>query len=169
MEKDAHASNGCLETMNMRRGNEPHSTNDRKHVRPRSTGAPGRFVIALSDDELRYSEIPIDRPSANTEENPTTATVRDASFRRLALAATVNDVITPSTPPSMVAFKKDMSLFFFALEKKATEFVSNKIVPNTQLSLGSDNRTIGMGMLGDGRGTRITISKVSSHTLHTHR
>jgi hypothetical protein len=62
-------------------------------------------VIARSEDELRYSEIPMDNPSATTDENPTTTTVDVASFMRLAAAATAKLVITPSTPPKTNAFK----------------------------------------------------------------
>ena len=80
---------------------------------PSHIGFPVRFVIAFSEEELRYSEIPIDKASAITEENPTIVTVEVASSIMLAPAATAKLVITPSTPPIIDAFRYDI----FSYEK----------------------------------------------------
>jgi hypothetical protein len=97
--------------MNITRGNVPNTTKEKKHMIPRNIGFPVRFVIAFSEEELRYSEIPIDKASAITEENPTIVTVEVASSIMLAPAATAKLVITPSTPPIIDAFRYDIFSF----------------------------------------------------------
>ena len=98
-------------------GTIPKSKKEKRQETPKRKGdpppvSPRDALLALSALEEMYSLIPIEIPSATTEEKPTTDTTFSGSPPEKAEEAIAKEVITPSTPPNTEALKTDMLLLF---------------------------------------------------------
>lgn len=91
----------------------PHTTKETKQATPRERGdASLAFCncspLAKAEELLRYSETPMERPSATRLEIPMTHSVSMVISPACVPATMANEVITPSTPPSREARSSDM-------------------------------------------------------------
>ena len=87
---------------NIKRGRNPQRMKLAKQATPHQFGAGERlsFLNISSPRTERYSETPIDIPSAIKDDDPTTATTLVDAERKDEPATIASDVMTPSTPPN---------------------------------------------------------------------
>ena len=86
---------------NTKRGRKPQRMKLVKQATPHQIGAgPLSFLSSSSPRTERYSETPIDTPSAIKDDEPTTATTLVDAERKDEPATIESDVMTPSTPPN---------------------------------------------------------------------